>query len=239
MPFVTHITSHASEFSWFADIVLPGTHHMFEKWAYLKSIGNGYRQVPLMQPIIDMPFDYKSDETEIPWLIGKKLAERGFDNLNRYHRENFKDPESGKEPTNEKEFELYAVKYATQNLWDPAKHKGGDKINGWEQFRKVGVWNSDPYPYRKRWGGHFGKTKVDKKTGKEKTSGTVTHKFEFYSETLKKALKKHAKKHNTNVDGVMEVTKYQARGEKAFVPHYEEPYIHGDTSEFPLVFVDH
>ncbi|RLD29698.1 MAG: dehydrogenase, partial [Bacteroidetes bacterium] len=239
IPFLAHITTHASEYSWFADIILPATHHMFEKWAYIKAFGNGYRHVPLMQPIIDKPFDYKSDETEIPWLIGKKLAERGFDNLNKYHRENFKDPETGKEPTNEKEFELHAIKYATQNLWDPAKHKGGDRINGWEEFRKIGVWNSDPYPYRKRWGGKFGKTSVDKKTGKEKTTGTVTHKFEFYSETLKKALSKHAKKHNTTVDNVMEVTKYQARGEKAFVPHYEEPYIHGDIAEYPLVFVDH
>ena len=46
----------------------------------------------------------------------------------------YKDPETGKEPTNEKEFALYALKFATQNLWDPAKYKGGDKFSGWEEF---------------------------------------------------------------------------------------------------------
>ena len=175
-----------------------------------------------MQPIIDMPWDFKIDETEIPWLIGKKLAERGFDNLNRYHVENYLDPETGKAPTNEKEFALYSLKHATQPLWDPAKYKGGTKFSGWDEFKKIGVWNSDPYPYRKRW-------------GKMKTK---THMFEFYSETLKAALEKHAEKHETTVDNVLEVTNYQARGEKAFIPHYEEPFIHGE-GEFPLTFVDY
>jgi len=222
IPFLVHITTNASEFSWFADILLPDTHHMFEKWGYVKSIGNGYRHVTLLQPVIEPVWEYKTDETEIPWLIAEKLAERGFDNLINHYKE-YKDPETGKAPTNEKEFALYAVKYATQNLWDPAKHKGGDRFNGWEEFRKVGVWNSDPYPYRKRWG----------------QMKTKTKKFEFYSETLKEALEKHAEKHNTTVDDVLETCLYQARGEKAFVPHYEEPFVLGEEAEYPFVHVDY
>lgn len=222
IPFLVHITTNASEFSWFADILLPDTHHMFEKWGYVKSIGNGYRQVTLMQPLVDPVWEYKIDETEIPWLIAEKLAERGFDNLLR-HFKAYKDPETGKAPTNEKEFALYSLKYATQNLWDPAKYKGGDKFNGWEEFIKAGVWNSDPYPYRKKWGNMKTKTK----------------KFEFYSETLKEVLEKHAEKHATTVDNVLEVCNYQARGEWAFIPHYEEPFIAGDEKEYPFIHVDH
>jgi anaerobic selenocysteine-containing dehydrogenase len=222
IPFLVHITTHASEFSWFSDILLPDTHHMFEKWGYVKAIGNGYRHVTLLQPVIEPVWDYKIDETEIPWLIGEKLAEKGFDNLLR-HCKAYKDPETGKAPTNEKEFALYALKHATQNLWDPAKHKGGDKFNGWEDFLKAGVWNSNPYPYRKRW-------------SKMKTK---TKKFEFYSETLKAALEKHAEKHNTTVDNVLKVCNYQARGEMAFIPHYEEPYIAGDEKEYPFIHVDY
>jgi anaerobic selenocysteine-containing dehydrogenase len=86
IPFLVHITTNASEFSWFADILLPDTHYMFEKWGYVKSIGNGYRHVTLMQPIIKNIGDYKIDETEIPWLIAEKLAERGFDNLLRHYQ---------------------------------------------------------------------------------------------------------------------------------------------------------
>jgi len=222
IPFLVHITTNASEFSWFADILLPDTHHMFEKWGYVKTIGNGYRHVTLMQPIIEPVWEYKIDETEIPWLIAEKLSERGFSNL-LDHYKTYKDPETGKVPTNEKEFALYALKYATQNLWDPAKYKGGDKFNGWEDFLKAGVWNSDPYPYRKRWGNMKTKTK----------------KFEFYSETLKEVIGKHAEKHNTTIDNVLEVCNYQARGEMAFVPHYEEPFIAGDEKEYPFIHVDH
>ncbi len=222
IPFLVHITTNASEFSWFADILLPSTHHMFEKWGYVKAMGNGYRHVTLMQPIVEPMWDFKIDETEIPWLIAEKLAQKGFDNLLR-HFKTYKDPETGKAPTNEKEFALYALKYATQNLWDPAKYKGGDKFNGWEDFLKAGVWNSKPYPYRKRWGNMKTKTK----------------KFEFYSETLKAALEKHAEKHSTSVDHVLEVCNYLARGEKAFVPHYEEPYVAGDEKEYPFIHVDY
>lgn len=222
IPFSVHLTTNASEFSWFCDILLPNTHHMFEKWGYVKSIGNGYRHVTLMQPIVDPVWDYKIDETEVPWLIAEKLAERGFDNLLRHYKE-YRDPETGKAPTNEKEFALYALKLATQNLWDPAQYKGGDKFSGWEEFARVGVWNSDPYPYRKRWG------KMKTKTGM----------FEFYSETLKAALEKHAENHNTTVDQVMEATFYEARGERAFVAHYEPPFTAGSPDEYPFVFVDH
>lgn len=68
---------------------------------------------------------------------------------------------------------------------------------------------------------------------------TKTGKFEFYSKTQKTALEKHAEKHKTTVDNVMEVCQYQARGKKAFVPHYEAPYTVGDPREYPFVFVDH
>ncbi|MHC4214052.1 MAG: molybdopterin dinucleotide binding domain-containing protein, partial [Planctomycetota bacterium] len=68
---------------------------------------------------------------------------------------------------------------------------------------------------------------------------TKTHKFEFYSETLKAALASHAEKHKTTVDDILETCKYQARGEHAFIPHYEEPYMWGDEKEFPFVHVDY
>ena len=222
IPFLVHITTHSSEFTHFSDIVLPSNHHMFEKWGYVKSFGHGYRQVPLLQPLIKPVWDVKTDETEIPWLIAEKLAERGFDNLLRLYKE-FKDPETGKEPTNEAEFALYALKHATHKLWDPAVYQGGDKFKGWEDFVSAGVWNSDPYPFKKRWG------KMKTKTGK----------FEFYSETLKAALTTHAEKHSTTVDDILATCKYQASGEIAFIPHYEEPYMWGEEKEYPFVHVDY
>ena len=218
IPFMVHLTTNASEWSWFADIILPSTHHMFEKWGYVKSYANGYRQVTMNQPVIERIWDVYTDETEVPWLIAEKLAERGFDNLLR-HYQSYLDPETGLAPTNEKEFALYALKHATHKLWDPAEYQAGDKFNGWEEFRAAGVWNSAPYKYRSRWG----------------KFGTTTGMFEFYSVTLKEALGKHAEKHETTIDDILETCNYQARGEKAFVPHYEEPYTVGDTDGLILI----
>ena len=69
--------------------------------------------------------------------------------------------------------------------------------------------------------------------------GTETGKFEFYSATLKKALEAHADKHSVSVADVLSVTNYDVSGEKAYVPHYEAPFMKGAESSYPLVFVDH
>ena len=222
IPFLVHLTTNASELTWFADIILPSTHHMFEKYGYVKAHANGYRHVTMNLPVIDRVWDVYTDETEVPWMLAEKLAERGFDNLLR-HYQSYLDPETGLAPTNGQEFALYALKHATHKLWNPAEYQGGDKFSGWEEFLAAGVWNSKPYAFQSRW-------------GKMKT---VTGMFEFYSETLKKALTGHAEKHETDVDAVLETCNYQARGEMAFLPHYEEPEMAGSEAEYPLIFVDY
>ena len=225
IPFFVHITTNVSEMTQYADIVLPAAITKYEKWGFVKTKQNRYAHVSLIQPVIKPMWDVKIDETEIPFLIAEKLKEKGFSNLYDYLTNEFKDPETGLSPRNAKEFALYAVKYYTFPAWgkeDGAKL--GDKINGWEDYRNRGVWNSKPYEYKHRWGGKF---------------HTVTKKFEFYSETLKKALHAHAEKHKTNVDDILETCKYTAKGELAFVPHYEPPFRHGDPKEYPFTFIDY
>ena len=222
LDFMAHITTNISEFTWFADIVLPSSHHMFEKWGILKGAGNGHAQATIQQPVIKRMFDTRIDETEIPYMLAKKLAEKGFDNPWRYINEQIPDPETGKPAKDEAEFAEIAIKHVTSPMWQKDASKYGDKLSGWKEFVEKGVWNSTPYQYQKRW-------------GKFKTQ---THKFEFYSETLKTSLKKHAKHHHVSVDEVMQACEYEARGELAFVPHYENPYRVGDEKEYPLLFVD-
>ncbi|NNG46462.1 MAG: molybdopterin-dependent oxidoreductase [Deltaproteobacteria bacterium] len=223
LPFLAHITTHASEMTQYADIVLPSTITMFEKLGYTKTKANGYATCTLVLPVVKPLWALRTDETEIPWDLAVKLKEKGFPNLHEYFRKEFKDPETGKEPTNGLEFTEYSLKIQTAPLWDGKKDVGGDKIKGWAEFRKRGMWNSSRYKYKSRW-------------GKFKTK---THKFEFYSDTLKAALESHAKKHKVDVDGIMEVTNYTARGDLCFVPHYEPPFRHGDEKEYPFVFIDY
>ncbi|MBB1392151.1 hypothetical protein H5185_22665, partial [Shewanella sp. SG44-6] len=72
------VTTNVSEFSWFADVLLPSSHHMFEKWGVLDSIGNGVAQVSIQQPSIKRLWDTRIDESEIPYMLAKKLADKGF-----------------------------------------------------------------------------------------------------------------------------------------------------------------
>lgn len=223
LPFFVHITTNPAEMTQFADIVLPAAMHMFEKWGFLKSKANKHASCTIQQPVVKPIWDVRIDETEIMWMLGEALEKKGFPNLLDYYRKEFKDPETGKHPTNAQEFALYTVKQYTYPLWKPNSEAKGDKLAGWQDFVDKGVWNSVEYPYRKKW----------------EDFGTKTKKFEFYSETLKKALQGHAEKHKTDVDDIMKTTNYLARGEQAFIPHYEEPLRWGDPKEYPLIFFEH
>lgn len=222
VPFFVHSGTHAAEMTMFADIVLPSTHHAFEQWGYLGQKGNGYTHCWLARPLIERVWDCKCPETEVVWLIAEKLSERGFTGLLDFCK-SIKDPETGREPQNGGEFSEYATKYRLQPLWDPAEYRHGDSFDGWDDFKASGVWNSEKYQYGETWDNF----------------GTSTGKFEFYSETLKEALQLHAQNHNTTVEDILRTCKYEVDGERAFVPHYEEPYIWGEKEDYPLVLVDY
>ena len=223
VPMVVHLTTNISEASWFSDIVLPASHNMYERWNFMDNRAGGKAFASIQQPMVEPLNGGVQDETGVPWLLAEALARKGFDAPLRYLTEQFADPETGAAPSNHEDFSLIAVKMATQPQWDPEKYVRGDKINGWAEYVERGVWNGPGYAYRKRWS----------------NMKTETKKFEFYSESLKKALTAHAEKHGVSIDEVMEATNYDARGDLAFIAHWEEPYRYGDEAEYPLLFQDH
>lgn len=226
LEFFAHSVTNYSEMSHFADLLLPSTHHMFEQMASAAQKANSYTHLWITQRIIEPVFDVKNPETEVAWMLAEKLAEKGFTNLLDYYKTEFKDPETGVEPTTGLELELYAYKLRTLPIWNPAAYEenknNGDKFNTWQEFVDKGVWNSSSYKFKGLWS----------------TMKTETTKFEFYSETLKKALEGHAEKHTTSVDDILATCKYTAKGELAFVPHYEAPYMEGKIEQYPFAFVD-
>jgi anaerobic selenocysteine-containing dehydrogenase len=222
VPFTVISTLNLAETTMLADIVLPSAHSMFERWNVVDNSGNGYGVVGIQQPMVKIG-DIKQDESEIPWLLAEALDRKGFSAPLEYLKNEFRDPETGAQPTNGDELGLYMAKIMTKPFWDPDSTVGGTKFSSWDEFRKVGMWTSDRYAFRSRWG----------------KMGTKTGMFEFYSEGLKETLTSHAEKHNVSIDRVLEVCNYEARGELAFIPHYENPVRKGSESEYPMLFVDH
>lgn len=225
IPFFVHIVPMLAEMTQFADIVLPSTMHHTEQWAIVRCAANTYGHTSIQQPVIDPLFEAKAPETEVVWLLAEKLRAKGFSNVFDYLFNEFVDPETGRKPISAREFSLFASKIRSQKAWDPSMNADykGDRVQGWEEFRQKGVINSPKHTPRSLW---------------EKGFPTETKKFEFYSETLKKVLTKHAEKHKVTIDEVLKVTNYVATGEQAFVPHYEPPLRHGDKSRYPFDLID-
>jgi anaerobic selenocysteine-containing dehydrogenase len=224
VPFFAHMVTNVSEMTQFADVVLPATLNSSEGMSVIANMGNGYGYATIQQPAARRIWDVKQEETEVMWLLAAKLRDKGFPNLFDYYAKAFKDPETGATARNEKEFTEIAAKISSAPFWKPAEGLKGDRIEGWAEFRRRGIYVGPRYTLKKNWGGKF---------------ATETKKFEFYSETLKKSLAEHAKKHDTTVDAVLAASGYVARGELAFVPHYETPKRHGSVQDYRFTFVDY
>jgi anaerobic selenocysteine-containing dehydrogenase len=224
VPFFAHMVTHASEMTQFADIVLPATFNSSEGFSIITNMGNTYGYASIQQPVGKRLWDVKQEETEVVWLLAEKLKAKGFPTLFDYYSKAFKDPETGRTPANEKEFMEIAAKISSAPLWMPKEPLKGDTIKGWADFRKKGMYSGPKYSFKRGWGGRF---------------ATVTKKFEFYSETAKKGLAAHAARYKTTVDDVLTVSGYTARGELAYVPHYEPPKRHGSLEEYPFTFIDY
>jgi anaerobic selenocysteine-containing dehydrogenase len=225
VPFFVHMVTNASEMTQFADIVLPSTYNSSEGFSIVTNMGNLHGYATIQQPVGKRLWDVKQEETEVMWLLAEKLKAKGFPNLFDYYSKEIKDPETGKTPANEKEFTEFAAKISSAPLWMAKEPLKGDaKIDGWADFRKKGMFSGAKYSFKKGWGGKF---------------ATVTKKFEFYSETAKKGLTTHAEKYKTTIDDILTVSGYVARGDLAFVPHYEPPKRHGSVAEYPFDFIDY
>ncbi len=222
VPFFVHMVTNASEMTQFADVVLPSTMNASEGLSVISNNGMTHGFASIQQPVAKRLWDVKQEETEVVWLLAQKLKAKGFPNLADYYA-SFKDPETGKTPTNEQEFGEIQAKISSAPMWMPKEPLKGDKLDGWTDFRKKGIYNTQQYAFKKGWGGKF---------------STATKKFEFYSETLKKGLAEHAGKHKTTIDDILKVSGYLAQGELAFVPHYEAPKRHGSYQDYPFEFVD-
>ncbi len=225
IPFVVHMVTNPSEMTQFADIVLPSTFNSAEGWSIVTNMGNGFGYASIQQAAVRRLFDVKQEETEVMWLLAEKLKAKGFPNLFDYYSKEFKDPETGKLPSNALEFSVVATKITSSAIWMAKEPLKGDApIASWADFRAKGIFSGPRYTLKKGWGGKF---------------NTATKKFEFYSETAKKGLEEHAKKHNTTVDDILAVSGYVARGDMAFIPHYEPPKRHGSLEQFPFTFIDY
>lgn len=229
VPFFVHLVTDPSEMTQFADIVLPSTFNACEGRSIITNMGNLVGYASIQQAAVKRLWDVKQEETEVVWLLAEKLKAKGFPNLFDYLATEFKDPETGKQPTNEIEFSEHAMKISSAPLWqvkDPQNAPKGDApiTGGWAEFRKRGMFSGASYTFKRGWGGKF---------------STPSKKFEFYSLGARQGLEEQAKKHNTTVDDILGASGYTARGELAFVPHYEPPKRHGSVAQYPFSFIDY
>ncbi len=234
LPFLVDISTHISETGWFADIVLPARSHLLESWGIANGRQNRHSTVSIEQPCVNPLEGTRSDETGVPLLIAKALAERGFTELLDYYEHEFANPETGEPPADEDALAINAVRARVSPLLDDMRSadtaretkKAGalleETSDAWRRFREQGVWNSESSSF-----------------GIEGGFATPSGKFEFESGALKKMIAEHGAAFGLTNDEVLAALGYEAKGEQAFLPHYEPPLRLGDAQEYPFVFTQY
>jgi anaerobic selenocysteine-containing dehydrogenase len=101
--------------------------------------------------------------------------------------------------------------------------QAGDFDEFWNALIEHGGWWDPPYP--------FGEWK--------KRFNTPSGKFEFYSQTMERGLKEASKRDSKDLDQIFKELRIEARGDKAFLPHFEKPRSTGDEREYPFHLIDY
>ena len=227
LPFLVHVTTHVSEMSQFADIVLPARHHLFETWGFARCRQNKRSSIVLEQPCVEAFGESRNDEAGVAFALAEKLARRGFPNVLAYYQRECADPCTGVPPTSGDELADYVLKTMTAPLWQSGDADGvGVLESAWGDFLTKGIWETGPVQGRR-----VGETPSPLPT----TSG----RFELESGALRRAFEDHALRYGVDPTDASALLGYEARGRKSLVPHYEPPVREGDEREFPFIFSQH
>ena len=227
LPFLVYATTHISEMSQFADIVLPACHHLFETWGFARCRQNKRSSIVLEQPCVEAFGESRNDEAGLAFSLAEKLADRGFPAVLDYFQRECADPCTGAAPTSGDELAEYALKAMTVPFWRPdGAGDAGVSERAWRGFLAKGLWETDPVRGRQK-----GET--------PSPLLTPTGRFEFESGALRRAFEEHARRFGLDPEGAAASLGYGARGRKSLVPHYESPVRKESESEFPFVFSQH
>ena len=224
LPFLVHVTTHISEMSQYADIVLPACHHLFETWGFARCRQNKRSSVVLEQPCVKALGESRNDEAGLAFALAEKLADRGFPAVLDYFQRECADSCSGVSPASGEELAESALKMMTSRMWHSDELDAPD--DAWRDFLAKGFWETAPA---------FGRQKGEAPS----PLPTQTGRFEFESGALRRAFEEHARRFGLDPEGAAASLGYGACGRKSLVPHYESPVRKGSESEFPFVFSQH
>jgi anaerobic selenocysteine-containing dehydrogenase len=101
--------------------------------------------------------------------------------------------------------------------------QGKDFDEFWDTLIERGGWWDPTYP--------FGEWR--------KKFNTPSGRFEFYSLGMERGLKEISRRGSKDVDQILDELKVEARGDMAFLPHFEKPRSTGDEREYPFQLINY
>ncbi|MBI3950088.1 MAG: molybdopterin-dependent oxidoreductase [Acidobacteria bacterium] len=223
IPLVVSFSSFLDESTEYADLILPD-HTYLEKWQDAPAAPiSGIPTLGITQPVVEPLYDtmHTGDAIlKITQAIGGTVAEafpwKDFKEALVASTQGLFDAQHGALFSDPFE-EAHARALQERGWWVPA----ADSFEGfWNELVNKGGWWELLHPY-----GTLGAA-----------FKTPSGKFEFYSQRLKETLETIAQQKGSQgtVEQVLEALRIEARGDLAYLPHYEPPRWQGDEKKYPF-----
>ncbi|RJQ51541.1 MAG: twin-arginine translocation signal domain-containing protein [Nitrospiraceae bacterium] len=260
-PFVVHATTHASEFSMFADIVLPGKHTGLEVKSSTHQRSGMYKNHNLYNAVISPVWpDAKNPESELPWKLAQALNTWGFSNLLNFLRTEY--PAAVGAST----LGVWADSSAFEDIhhkYHATKGTAGARDTLWTQINGATMTTISAYQeagngiYQATYASTYFDSNGRGAAWNGLTFGTASGKVEFYNSGAKHltALTSYKTKVTPNYstfydilndcnynDVATQVGSGDANPEYVFLPNYESPFYNKggvNPAEYPYAYIDH
>jgi anaerobic selenocysteine-containing dehydrogenase len=222
-PFIVSSTSFMDETAVLADLVLPEPVFL-ERWDGSCNIPTmEFHHFGVQQPVIDPLYDTKHIG-DIILEVGKRL---GGEIAAQVHWENYKDFlqdytreifNSGQGTIISESTDLAWIEFLKQRGWQAHEYSTFDEF--WDILIERGGWWDPTVPGQQDNGG------LQKKSGK----------FDFFSRRLKNEIesKRSVDFAGVNSEEMYRAWKIEARGDLAFLPHFEKPRFASENTEYPF-----
>lgn len=221
VPLVVSFSSFMDETAECADLILPD-HVYLEKWQ--ESVAPTISGIPLFsitQPVVEPLYNtmHTGDfllklATALGGTVGEAFAWGEYVEVLKASAEGVH--AAGRGAVFAEPFEEAYAQEMQQRGWATDEYADFDAF--WDEAVKKGGWWGLYQSYG-RWGRAF---------------KTPSRKFEFYSQGLKAKLEEAAGRRGVSTDDLLNKLGFEARGDEAFLPHFERLRAEGDGSEHPF-----
>ncbi len=220
IPYIVSFSPYRDETAYMADLILPDHTYLEKMDDTVCPPGLQYSLYALSRPIVDPLYDTRHSGDVIIQVakalgetVGSAFPWKDFEASLKARAQGLFDSEEGGLTRYDESRPIWKETSGSKEI--KKDYTSFDKM--WRKIKSSGFWYRPP-----------------RLRGQDIPFQTPTGKFEFFSSQMELAVKRLAEESGGSLESALKEMGIQAKGDEAFIPHYEAPETGADTKRYPL-----